>query len=275
MEVTVGPYQLGIATDYGPRITDLRLRDGPSLFATLGARLGLEHEAGLFRFRGGHRLWAAPEIPAVTYAPDDHECLVDSEGGTTRVTAPADRAGVVKVVEVSLEGPDLLVEHRLYAGPGAGLTVAPWAITQLPVGGVAILALPGAATAPLPDRKIVLWPYTRLGDPRIRLTDQAVLVGAEAGPELKLGTGPTPGRIGYLRHGWLFVKSVEGAGEGEVPDFGATHQVFAGADFCELENVGGVEHVSSESAAKLVERWQVFECHDLELAVGLVVGRGP
>ncbi len=27
---------------------------------------------GIYRFHGGHRLWAAPEIPAITYAPDDH-----------------------------------------------------------------------------------------------------------------------------------------------------------------------------------------------------------
>lgn len=273
MELTLGSYVVAVATGFGPRITGFRRHEGPPLLASLPPHLGLEHEDGFYRFHGGHRLWAAPEIAAVTYAPDDRECAVTHEADTVLISAPPDRSGLVKEIEVSARGDELIVEHRLRAASGA-IAVAPWAITQMPLGGVAILSLEGARTAPLPDRQIVLWPYTDLGDPRIRIRGSVLVVAAEAASEMKLGTGPTPGRIGYLREGWLFVKTLEEAGGGEVPDFGAIHQVYVGEDFCELENLGGIETVSTESSARLVERWQALECADLESAIRLVA-EGP
>lgn len=267
MEVTLGSYAVDVATGFGPRITGLRHHQGTPLFASLPPELGLEHDDGFYRFHGGHRLWAAPEIAPVTYAPDDHECVVTSEGDSVLISAPPDRPGLVKEIEVTAEGDELVVEHRLSAASGSSIAVAPWAITQVPLGGMAILSLAGTSTAPLPDRQIVLWPYTDLDDPRIRLQGGAVVVAAEAASELKIGTGPTAGRIGYLREGWLFVKTLEGAGGGEVPDFGAVHQVYVGDDFCELENMGGIETVSTEATARLIERWRALQCPDLESAI--------
>ncbi|MFV9672187.1 MAG: hypothetical protein ACNYZH_03085, partial [Acidimicrobiia bacterium] len=52
--------------DTGPRIVGLRVSDGENLFAEL-PELVIERPGGApFRFLGGHRLWLAPEVPAVT-----------------------------------------------------------------------------------------------------------------------------------------------------------------------------------------------------------------
>lgn len=271
MEVTLGRYVIEVATEFGPRITNFRRQGGPPMFASLGPDQGLEHQGRFYRFHGGHRLWAAPEIPAITYAPDDHECAVGKEGDTLRISAPPDLAGLIKEIEVTAEGDSLVVEHRLSAISGAAITASPWAITQAPPGGSAILSLTGVDTAPLPNRQIVFWPYTNVDDARIRIGDQAVVVTAGTGSELKVGTGPTPGSLGYLRDGWLFVKTLEWVGEGEVPDFGAVHQVFVGRGFCELESVGGVETLSTDIDARLTERWQSMECPDEETATRIVV----
>ena len=50
--------------------------------ATLGDDVVIRHpDSGVYRMRGGHRLWAAPEVPAVTYSPDDHRCEVVADPG--------------------------------------------------------------------------------------------------------------------------------------------------------------------------------------------------
>ena len=40
------------------------------MFAQLGPEAVITHDTGIYHFRGGHRLWVAPEVPEVTYASD-------------------------------------------------------------------------------------------------------------------------------------------------------------------------------------------------------------
>ena len=47
--------------------------------------------SGPFRLLGGHRLWAAPEDPRVTYRPDDHPVEVEELADGVRLTTPARR----------------------------------------------------------------------------------------------------------------------------------------------------------------------------------------
>ena len=66
----------------------LRRDNGPELFAQLGEDVVIDHPgSGIYRFHGGHRLWAAPEVPAITYASDDHPCVV-SRPATTGSPSP-------------------------------------------------------------------------------------------------------------------------------------------------------------------------------------------
>lgn len=271
MQVTLGPYHLGIATEFGPRIMSLRLGDGPELLARLGAEASLVHDGGTYHFRGGHRLWVAPELAAVTYAPDDHECEVAREDDTVTVTALADSAGLVKEITVSADGDSLVVDHRL-TGNGFTGSVAAWAITQFPLGGHLIIPLVGDDTARSANRYLVMWPYSSVEDRRVTLGDDVLELEAQPGPEIKFGVGPSPGRLGYLKEGFVFIKEIESAQGRTVPDFGSAGQVYVGAGFCELESVGGITDLSAGEEALLRERWTVHDCGDVEAAVRLTVG---
>lgn len=272
MEATLGPYHLEIAVEFGPRITSLRLDDGPQLLARLGSEAGVRHDGGFYAFRGGHRLWAAPEIPVITYADDDHRCEVLEIDGVVKVTAPTDDAGLVKEIEVTLDGGDLVVDHRLTSPNGASGPTAVWAITQFPLGGTALVPLIGADTTPSANRYLVMWPYTSLEDRRVTLSDDVLELDAGPGPQLKFGFGPSPGRLGYLQDGLLFAKEVESAKGREVPDFGAAGQVYVGQGFCELESVGGLTDLRDGGAASLRERWTVVDCPDIDAAIQLTLG---
>lgn len=268
-EVELGPYRLGIANDFGPRIVSLSREGGPELLAQLEPGKVIEFPGGVYRFHGGHRLWASPEIPEVTYANDDHACRVRQEADAVTVVAPPDSAGLAKTIAISRRDSDLLVAHSISGRSPRQL--AAWAITQFPLGGTAILSMAGEDTGPRPNRNMVFWPYTELNDPRFRLRKHAAIIEAGQGPPLKIGAGPAPQGLGYLREGWLFFKKAHERPGGDTPDFGAVSQVYVGQGFCELENVGGRVDVSTE-AASIAERWRVVPCDDVNEALDLILG---
>lgn len=273
MEARLGPYQLEVATRFGPRITSLRRDDGPEMLANLGSDVTLDHESGSYAFRGGHRLWASPEVPSITYSPDDHDCSVSLSDNTLSVTAPPDAAGLVKEIRVSLDDDALVLDHAISGVGGEPVLLAAWAISQLPLGGTAILPLVGDNTAPSPNRYLVVWPYTSIEDHRVTLRDDVLEVSATDGPQLKFGGGPTPRRLGYIRDGYVFIKEIESAANRVVPDFGAAGQIYVGQGFCELESVGALTELSDGVAAVLRERWMLEECPDLDSAIERIVAK--
>lgn len=272
MEFDLDPYFVEVATAFGPRVTGLRLGGLDNVLAALSPTVVVGPDANPYRFHGGHRVWASPEIPEITYSPDDFECAVNADARTVVVSARPDRAGIVKELTVSAQGVSLLVVNRLLFTRDLGRRMAAWAITQFPYGGTAIMPVTGEPTGPEPNRSVVLWPYTSLADPRLTLTDSAVLVEASGEIPVKVGTGPSPGKLGYLRDGLLFSKTVEPAGGGNAPDRGAVGQVFVGDGFCELESVGRLRRATEGAIASVSEVWTLVECADLDTALELVVG---
>jgi hypothetical protein len=181
-----------VTTAVGPRVLGLLGPDGNVLAVLPGATL--DGPAGAFSLIGGHRLWASPELPEVTYQPDDRPCAVAEIGGGVRVEAPVDGAGLVKAIEVRGEGDGWVVDHSLRNRSAAHVRLAPWAITQLPLGGEAMLPNPPRAPGFQADRSLVLWPYTDPSDPRIHIGADVVRIESGAGQgRLKLGAAPSEG----------------------------------------------------------------------------------
>ncbi|MGH8914656.1 MAG: hypothetical protein ACRDZM_09100 [Acidimicrobiia bacterium] len=272
--VEIGPYRLAVATSFGPRVLDLRLGDAPSMFARLGDDTVIDlPDSGVYRFHGGHRLWASPEVPDVTYAPDDMPCQVDFGPERVSITGSVDRAGLIKRIVVERDGDRLVVDHTL-GNPGPDVIEAgPWAITQLRLGGAVVLP----TTGPVPEglqasHSLVLWPYTDLSDSRITWRRRALVISAMAGPPFKIGAGPGPRRLGYLLDGHLFTKELPGTGEGEYADRGAVGQVYLNQAFCELESVGPIITLEPGSTASHRELWSIEPCAGPDDAYRQVAG---
>jgi hypothetical protein len=274
-DLELGPYLISAATAYGPRVTGLRRRGGPELLARLGDEVVIERaDSGTYRFRGGHRLWAAPELPMVTYAPDDHPCEVMTTTNGLSIRGPLDRAGLIKEIALTPEDERLLVDHTLTNAGSGSLSVAPWGITQFRLGGVALIPTGGLPASPGPqaDRSLILWPYTNPADPRLSWREQAVLVHAVAGPQFKIGSGPRPGRLGYFIDRHLFTKDIPSAGPGVYPDRGAIGQLYLNDAFCELESVGAITTLEPGASVSHREVWSIEECPDVETAYLRTVG---
>ncbi|MEX2623340.1 MAG: hypothetical protein WD651_06410 [Acidimicrobiia bacterium] len=274
VDLEVGPFRLRVATTYGPRILGLRRAGGPELFAQLAETVVIDHpETGIYRFHGGHRLWAAPEVPRITHVNDDRPCEVTTTTSGFTLSAPADPAGMTKKMEVMIDGERLTVDHHLGNEGPASLTVGVWAITQLPLGGIAIMPV-GGPPAPNPylaDGSLIVWPYTNLTDNRLSWTPRAAVVDAIAGPRFKIGSGPRPGRLGYLNDGFLFIKEIPPAGAGDYPDRGAVAQVFVEDEFCELESLGPLALLEPGQSISHRETWEATECTSLTPAFDRVL----
>lgn len=235
--------EVGVATADGPRIAVLRRPDGPNLLAELdGVTAGIE-DGPATNLRGGHRIWVAPEIPERTYDTTG-ELTVEESGGT--VTATRRGEGATVALAVSVEGSSVRVDHRLVNEGTGPVQAATWGITQFALGGAAVL--PYGTRAPDPNGlqasgSLVLWPYTDLADPRLRLDGGAAVVAGAPRPEaddqrLKLGAD---GRRGWLAHvhgdDVVIVRHWRTAGAPH-PDRDAAAQVFVEDRFVEVETLG-------------------------------------
>lgn len=143
------------------------------------------------------------------------------------------------------------------------MRLAPWAITQFAPGGVAILPQCGATLEDspfLPNRRIIIWPYTDLGSDAIQWRDTAILIHARlARGKVKLGY-PNPGRwLGYWRAGTLFVKRADFDPAAEYVDLGSSSQCYCDARFLELETLGPAVTLESGQTAEHTEEWSVHD----------------
>lgn len=269
--VRIGHYELTAAMSFGPRIIGLRSADSPELFASLDDEVNIKTPGlGIYKFRGGHRLWVSPELAEITYAPDDRPCGITRGDDLLTISAPTDDVGFQKTIEARWQDGQLVVDHTLRWHGGGPIEVAPWAITQLPLGGVAILPVEGRdrETSVQADRSLILWPYSQLDDRRLSWRQRMVLIEGSPGPQLKFGSGPGPAQLGYWREGFLFVKTLPEIPDVGRPDRGAVAQVYVNEQFCELESVGHITRLQPGGEVGHREVWRVDECADVESAVG-------
>lgn len=249
--------QLDIATGFGPRVVALVPSGGPNLFAELGD-LGIGLADGRrFTFVGGHRLWVAPEVPEVTYEPDDGEVLVSEDAESITVAGTAGE--LEKSITVRLDARSVEVTHRITNLGADPIEGAPWAITQFPPGGSALLPLDreGADAHGLQANQAVAgWQYTDWGALEYDVDAAVIRVEGNRTSPTKIGTSLTRGWLAYVGRGWLFAKYARPAPQSRV-DRGAQAEVYANADFVELETLGALARLAEGESTTHREVWRV------------------
>lgn len=248
-----------VTVSAGPRVLGLIGRAG-NLMAVL-PDAELEGPEGLrFRFIGGHRLWAAPEIPTVTYQPDERACSFAEVEAGVRVESPADGAGLVKTIEVCRAPGGWVVDHEIRNVSSGPIEVAAWGVTQLRPGGEARLSIGDGGSGLQADRSLVLWPYTDLADERLCFERDLVRVRApRSGTPLKIGAAPGGSWLAYGVGSEIFEKRIEPDPGATYPDRGASVQVYVCEAFCELETLGPLQHLRPGDRTRHRERWTLTE----------------
>lgn len=257
-----GRIRLDVLEGAGPRVVRLLAPGGENLFVEMPARAWRTPQ-GPYRIRGGHRLWHAPEAYPRSYQPDNEGLVIEAVPGGLRLTQPAEPAtGIAKALTITLaEGAArATLRHELRNEGMWALELAPWAISQLRPGGLAIMPL-GAREpqrGPLPDRSIVLWPYTRWGDPRLTMADDYLLAEAQVGmPPSKVGCFGRLGWCAYLLRDTLFVKRFTPRPGMPHPDRGCNIEVYFDQYNLELETLGPLVRLAPGEATAHTEQWEL------------------
>ncbi len=249
----------------GPRIVRVTLNGTGENFLAEVAGAGMETQYGTYHVRGGHRLWHSPESIPRTYLPDNEGLVTENLEDGVRLIQPIEPGtSIRKTLEIHLDPQNaaLTLVHRLENGGLWPVELAPWAITQLPIGGTVVLpeqSGPLNSNGLLPNRKLVLWPYTRWQDPRLELADDVCLVHARALlPPVKIGYFNRTGWVGYLRGSVFFRKQFESDAALSYPDGGCNAECYCNDLFIELETLGALATIAPGKEAVHTERWEFF-----------------
>jgi hypothetical protein len=256
---------LWVTRSVGPRIIGLALPGGDNLLAELPGETLECPGAGAFHLYGGHRLWYAPEDPLRTYLPDDALVTIADMTDGVLVTQPVEaQTGIQKSLTISLPGRDarVVIDHTIHNRGQQPVELAPWAITQLKPGGVAILPQPTEPSDEyglLPNRHIVLWPYTSISSPHITWGDRYVFVEAtmQSGA-LKIGFPNPVGWMGYALMDTFFVKHTAYRPGAAYFDRGSSSECYCNPRFLELETLGPRTALAPGESVTHRETWAIY-----------------
>ncbi|MDB4972050.1 MAG: hypothetical protein JWN48_391 [Myxococcaceae bacterium] len=272
-----GRVELMMPTQFGPRILRYGFVAQRNVLAELPAsRYSVPTPYGEdWHIYGGHRLWAAPEHAERSYYPDNRPVVVEPlDRGVRLVQAVEPHSGLEKSlsVELAAEGSHVTVRHRLRNEGSGVLDLAPWALTAMAPGGRALLPHPPFVPHPealAPARPLVLWPFTRMSDPRFHWGDRFVSLQQDPtrSSAQKLGLYDPLGYLAYALDDTLFIKR-HTPRPGAHADFGCNVQAFTNEAFLELETLGPLVRLAPDQQVDHEEHWFLFEARTQGLDEG-------
>jgi hypothetical protein len=274
LKIANGDAELIVTLDVGPRVISYRLVDGKNVFKNYDEMMGKSGEPS-WMIRGGHRVWAAPEDPARTYALDNGPVAYkELRPGQVRFTpAPETSFGLQKELDITLAptGSQVVVAHAITNIGKAETQLAVWSLSVMAPGGMEIIPLPPKRRHPgdaknarsaddfAPDLFLSIWPFFDFKDSRWSFGSNYITLTQDATKgATKLGVAHKTGRVGYLNDGMLFVKQF-GFTEGRhYPDHGVNFETFTNEDMLEMESLGPLSTLAPGQSVGHVERWELF-----------------
>jgi hypothetical protein len=250
-----------VTQSVGPRIISLRLKGGENLFAELPDFVTQRPDGRDFHFRGGHRLWHAPESMPRTYALDDDPVEIIRTGNSLLVTQQMEaETGIEKSMRISLTGDkvQVIIQHMLTNRGVWSIECAPWAITQFKTGGVAILPQSREQIDLLPNRSLALWSYTNIASPHVTWGNEYILIRAEIQPPFKVGFPNPRGWLAYWLDGTLFVKRAAYDPQAAYYDFNSSSECYCNSHFLELETLAPISTLEPDASVTHVETWELY-----------------
>jgi hypothetical protein len=264
--VSNGEVELIVTGDVGPRVIRYGFIGGQNLFKEYPEQMGGVGEEK-FQLRGGDRVWKAPEDPVATWAPDNVPVEIHTTATGLVAREPVEPlTGLQKEIEVSMapSGTGVTISHRIANRSLFALEFAPWALTMMAQGGVAVTGFPPRGHHPAnleATNPLVMWAYTNLADPRWTFTRKYMALRQDPNNHdaQKLGLFNADTWAVYLLNGEAFVKSAQANPAAMYPDFGCSFETFTNNEFLEMETLGPLAKVSPGHVAEQVEHWSLHK----------------
>jgi hypothetical protein len=152
----------------------------------------------------------------------------------------------------------------------APLNISPWVLSVMAPGGVALIPQPPLDLHPsefpdgravndeefLPNREMVLWPFTDLTDGRYAFSQNFLRVAyLPEMPATKLGLKLPTGWVAYQNGDNVFAKHFGYASAQPYPDRGCNFEIFTNVAILEMESLAPALPIAPGAAATHVEHW--------------------
>jgi len=259
--------ELVLPTEFGPRIMRYALHGGDNVLSEISPRAQKKSTSygDDWHIYGGHRLWYAPEHEERSYYPDNRPVrLARTPDGLHLTQEVESHTGIEKhlVVELATRGSHVTVRHRLENRGQTTHELAPWALSAMAPGGRAIFPHPAFRPHPdalAPARPLVLWPFTRMSDPRWHWGDRFFTLRqdrARTDPQ-KVGFYDPLGYMAYALGDVLFLKC-HTPRRGAHADFGCNGETFTNELFLEIETLGPLGTLAPGDSVEHLEHWFLF-----------------
>ena len=116
----------------------------------------------------------------------------------------------------------------------------------------------------LPNRRLALWRYSRIDDPRLTLRDDFLLVHPTPNlPPIKFGYFNPHGWMGYWLDEILFVKRFDVLSGAQFPDYGCNTESYFCEKFIELESLSPLSLISPLKSLVHTEVWEIYDRLDV------------
>ena len=265
LRLETGALALEVTTSAGPRITSFASKKGKAGNLFWEIENETPQATGLI-FRGGHRLWHAPEDAVRTYQPDNDALAVKPLKHGIALAQPTEPiTGVQKAIKIELLGERTVrVTHALTNHGVWPIETAAWALTMFRPGGYGVLPLlPKGDHAKgdfLPTYTLVPWSYTDLSEDVWDLHRDYIGIDVQAATSPhKLGLTNYPEWSAYYFGGTTFVKHAAIIPGATYPDNGCAFETFTNGKMCELETLSPFVKLAPGESVQHVEHWTLFD----------------
>ena len=269
--------ELVITLDVGPRILRYAHHEAQNVFVEMPEQLGKSAEKE-WMIRGGHRFWTAPEADhsyELDNLPIDYKKI--GEAGV-EIAQPVSEFGFQKTLRIEMLKDEVVrVTHLLTNASMQALQVTPWALSVMAPGGTALIPQPrldfhptefpeGRGTKPedfLPNREMILWPFTNLTDGRFVFSEHFLRVSHHPSkPATKIGLKLASGWVAYQNGDDVFAKHLTYDPAEPYPDRGSNFELFTNINILELESLAPALPLLPNETREHVEYWVLRKTTD-------------
>lgn len=279
-----------VTADVGPRIVFWGRENGKNLLKLFENQLGRKNDEAWLLY-GGHRLWAAPEDPHLSYLPDNQAVLVeiDNADGSLSFIRPADASGLerkLSILPVHQNQNDdsrlscldfemkalgsFIVRNEIINRSQEAIRTASWGITSFAPGGLGFMPLEKNSDPKLAlqaNNRLNLWDYSSLADPAYQWKeDRLEIQQTKAQSKQKIGSWAAKPWLAYCLDNLLSLihLPMEQERSENFPDQGSNIEIYFNQDMLELETLSPWKCLQAGESVWHDEIWTLF---DLEFSI--------
>ena len=271
LSITDGTCTAKVTLDLGPRVIYFSRTGKKNMFfcdisrKTRSDEPEMDAYYGKCRYwylYGGYRLWLSPESLPETYYPDNDPVAYYVEGDSVTFTPkPQTENGLQMSYTLCFLGNGTVkIDNSIKNISNKPFYGSAWALCVMNRNSFTYAYQNVKNTGLLPNRNIVIWPYTDIFDSRISINNRVIAVKQDPMSDraLKIGFNNVSGKLYTYLDGELFTQTYETDHDNcDYPDGGCSCEIYSCPDFTEAETLSPLQTIGPGDILKFNVTWNI------------------